>query len=327
VMLKWTRADEHQWEPFAPPMRVRLRARLEDGRIAAWDQEVVSLPHSSRPIPVRGHSNLLAAGHLEPPLPPVPPQPSRGAHAGIHRNADPIYRIPSKRIVKCFVPAGPLRASSTRGLGALANVFAIESFMDELASRAGADPFEFRLAHLDDGRSAAVLQRLRDILPPPAERASTGRGIGFARYKNAQTWCAVAVDLRIDEAPVSIRLERAWIVADAGLVIDPDGLANQLEGGFVQGASWTLKEAVQYDETGVLSVDWASYPILTFSEVPDISTVLINRPDAPALGAGEASVGPAAAAIANAIANACGLRLRDLPLTSEKLIAAMMASD
>jgi len=327
VLLKWTRADEHRWEPYAPPMRVRVRARLEAGRIVAWDQESISLPHGSRPVPVRGHSNLLAAWHLEQPLPPVPPQPARGSHAGIHRNADPIYRIGTKRIVKCFVPGGPLRASSTRGLGALANVFAIESFMDELADHAGIDPLEFRLAHLDDARSRVVLERLRDSLPPMPDHALTGRGFGFARYKNAQTWCAVAVDVRIDEAPPGIRLERAWIVADAGLAIDPDGLVNQLEGGFVQAASWTLKEWVRYDDTGVLSVDWASYPILTFSEVPEISTQIIDRRDQPALGAGEASTGPTAAAIANAIAKASGVRLRDLPLTPDKLVAAMLADD
>ena len=329
ISLKWTRADEHRFEPYAPPMRVTLRAKLDGDRIAAWDQEIVSLPHVSRSVaPVPGRSNLLAAWHLDPPQPRIPPRPGRMPHGGIHRNADPLYRFASKRIVKCFVPEGPLRASSTRGLGALANVFAIESFIDELAQRIGADPFEFRLRHLDDPRARAVLERLRAMLPvrtkdPYHGSSFCGRGIAFAQYKNAQTYCAVAVDLRVDEAPVAIRLKRAFIAADAGQAIDPDGLANQLEGGFVQAASWTLKEEVRYDATGVQSVDWATYPILAFDEVPDVTTALIDRREAPPLGAGEASVGPAAAAIANALADAVGVRLRDLPLTAEKLVAAL----
>jgi len=324
ISLKWTRADEHRFEPYAPPMRITLRAKLNGDRIAAWDQEIVSLPHVSRSVaPVPGRSNLLAAWHLDPPQPRIPARPGRMPHGGIHRNGDPLYRFASKRIVKCFVPEGPLRASSTRGLGALANVFAIESFIDELAARCRADPFEFRLRHLEDGRARAVLERLRAMLPARTSTPHRGRGIAFAQYKNAQTYCAIAVDLRIDDAPVAIRLEHAYIAADAGQAIDPDGVVNQLEGGFVQAASWTLKEEVRYDASGVQSVDWATYPILAFDEVPDVTTALIDRPESPPLGAGEASVGPAAAAIANAIADAVGARLRDLPLTAEKLVAAL----
>ncbi len=326
VLLKWTRADEHQWEPYAPPMRITVRARLDGQRIQAWDQEIVSLPHAGRPIPVRGRSNYIAAGHLENPLPRLSPRPAMAAHAGIHRNGDPLYSFATKRIVKCFVPRGPLRASSTRGLGALANVFAIESFMDELARQCGADPFEFRLAHLDDERAKAVLTRLQRGLPERPTGSLEGRGIAFAQYKNSQTYCAIAVDVKVDEAPIAIRMTRAWIVADAGLVIDPDGLANQLEGGFIQAASWTLKEAVRYDTTGIQSVDWATYPILTFSEIPTIETTLVDRPEKRALGAGEASVGPAAAAIGNAIADATGVRLRDLPLTADRLVEALQRS-
>jgi CO/xanthine dehydrogenase Mo-binding subunit len=323
ISLKWTRSDEHVWEPYAPPMRITLRARLDGAQVVAWDQEIVSLPHSGRPLPVPGHSNLLAAAHLEDPLPRVTARPARGVHVGIHRNGDPLYRFVEKRIVKCFVPSGPLRASSTRGLGAFANVFAIESFMDELALHCGQDPIEFRLAHLHDERAKNVLRSLRDWLPVRPAGQFRGRGVGFAQYKNAQTHCAIAVDLRIEEAPVAIHMERVWIVADAGLVIDRDGLVNQLEGGFIQGASWTLKEAVAYDATGVQSVDWQSYPILRFSEIPEIETRLIDQWDQPARGAGEASVGPAAAAIANAVADACGARLRDLPLTADRLVAEL----
>jgi CO/xanthine dehydrogenase Mo-binding subunit len=304
-------------------MRITLRARVEHGRIAAWDQDIVSLPHAGRPLPVRGHSNLLAAAHLETPWPRIPARPARAAHAGIHRNGDPLYAVPEKRIVKSFVPSGPLRASSTRGLGALANVFAIECFVDELARHNDEDPFAFRLRHLNDPRAIAVLKRLRALLPARTVHPFHGRGIAFAQYKNAQTYCAVAVDVAIDEAPVAIRLERAWIVADAGLVIDPDGLTNQLEGGFVQAASWTLCEAVEWNADAVTSVDWETYPILRFDRIPPIETTLIDRPECRALGAGEASVGPVAAAIGNAIADAAGVRLRDLPLTADRLVRAL----
>jgi nicotinate dehydrogenase subunit B len=323
VLLQWSRTDEHRFEPYAPPMRITLRARHDSERITTWDQEIVSLSHSGRPHPVKGHSNFLAAGELDPPLPRIPPRPARTAHAGIHRNGDPLYAFATRRIVKRFVPGGPLRASSTRGLGALANVFAIECFMDEIAGNIGADPLAFRLRHLSDPRAIAVLKRLRAMLPASRSGPFHGRGVGFAQYKNAQTYCAVAVDVAIDDAPIAIRLERAWIVADAGLAIDPDGLVNQLEGGFVQAASWTLREAVTWDEGGVTSVDWNSYPILGFADVPRIETLVLDRRECPPLGAGEASVGPAAAAIGNAIAAASGVRLRDLPLTAEKLIAAL----
>ena len=214
---------------------------------------------------------------------------------GIHRNLEPIYELPQKHLMKHLVAESPLRTSSLRSLGAFANVFAIESFVDELAHAAERDPFEFRLAHLKDPRARTVLTTLRDRAPSPSD--DLGRGIALARYKNRQTWCAILVDLRVTD-DAEIRLERALIVADAGLVIDPDGIINQLEGGFIQAASWTLKEAVDWDVEGITTRDWESYPILRFSEVPSIDTVLVDRPLERSLGAGEASTGPTPAAIA-----------------------------
>jgi CO/xanthine dehydrogenase Mo-binding subunit len=202
-------------------------------------------------------------------------------------------------------------------------VFAIESFMDELAKVAGADPLEFRLRHLEDDRGRAVLiaaaQRAGWGEPLPEW---TGRGLGFARYKNHAAYAAVVVQARVDDATARVVLERAVIASDAGEVVDPDGLENQLEGGLVQAASWTLKEQVSYDNERITSVDWDSYPILRFDEVPEIETVLLDRPGSPFLGAGEATQGPTAAAIANAVYDAFGVRLRDLPLSPERLRAA-----
>lgn len=319
VLAKWTRADEHRFEPYAPATVIDMAAHLDDdGRILHWDHAAIGLTHMGRPRPSPGHSNLQSAGWLASPTPPVPKAPLLVPEAGIHRNLEPIYNFASQRLTKHFVAEGPLRTSSTRSLGAFANVFAIESFMEECARAAGADPFEFRLAHLSNPRARAVLETLRERAPGPG---SGGRGIAVAQYKNRQAYVGLLVDLDVgDDASVS--LERAVIVADAGLVIDPDGLCNQLEGGFIQAASWTLKEQVSWDADGVASRDWETYPILTFGEIPEIETHLIDRRDEPALGAGEASTGPTPAAIANAIHDAVGVRIRDIPFTTEALRSA-----
>ena len=239
---------------------------------------------------------------------------------------EPIYDFPQQQLVKHFVAESPLRTSSLRSLGAFANVFAIESFMDELATSAEQDPFEFRLAHLTDNRARAVLEVLREQAPAIPTGNGAGRGIALARYKNRQTWCALLVDLHVtDDARVC--LDHVVITADSGLVIDPDGLINQLEGGFIQAASWSLTEEVRWDADGVTSRDWDSYPILTFSEVPTIRTHLLDRPLERALGAGEASTGPTPAAIANAIRSATGIRVRDIPFTPENLRRAAARTD
>ena len=222
----------------------------------------------------------------------------------------------------------PIRVSALRTLGAYANVFATESFLDELALAAGADPVAFRLAHLKDPRARAVIEAVAkkaDWKPGEKGDGRRGRGIGFAKYKTLATYVAVIADVEIDRASGRISVPRMWAAADAGQIINPDGLANQIEGGIIQSTSWTLKEEVKFDATEITSRDWATYPILTMAEAPSVEVELIDRPEERSLGAGEAAQGPAAAAIANAFAAATGKRLRDLPLTPARVKAVLKA--
>ena len=321
IMLKWERADEHAWEPFGSAMQIELQASLDDtGRVIYWNHETFSDTHMSRPSAHRENSRLLAAWHLQSPRPAPPVKPTPGFHTGIHRNADPIYDFADRRVVKHLVHDLPLRVSALRSLGAYANVFAIESFMDELAHSRDMDPLEFRLAHLSDNRARAVLEAATSKANSGFSSADDrhGRGLAVARYKNSKCYVAVVIDLIVDDYG-AIQLLRAVIAADAGQIVDPDGLRNQLEGGLMQSASWTLKEQVNFDDKGIVSRDWESYPILTFAEVPEIETVLIDRPDQPFLGSGEATQGPTAAAIGNAIFYAIGLRLRRIPFTQDRV--------
>ena len=316
VSIKWSRSDEHGFEPYTPAAVMDLQANVENGRIQQWRHETYSFTHNGRPRPMRGHTNLQTAWTLANPTPRVPRQPAIAHEVGIHRNLKPIYRFPDAQLIKHFVAESPLRTSSLRSLGAFANLFAIESFMDELAHHAGEDPIDFRLNHLSDPRAVRVLQTLR--AKAPAKPPGLGRGLGLARYKNQQSYCAILVDLSVSE-DAQIKLMHATICADAGLAVDPDGVINQLEGGFIQAASWTLKEAVSWDSDGVNSLDWDTYPILKFSEVPTISTHLIDARGQPALGVGEASTGPTPGAIANAVFDAVGLRVRSLPINAQQL--------
>jgi CO/xanthine dehydrogenase Mo-binding subunit len=314
VKLQWMREDEFAWEPYGPAMCIDLGATLDAaGGIASWKHELWSNGHTHRP----GRSPkpaLIAAEHLAQPFERThavdPPLPAGGSD----RNAIPLYDFPALQVVKNYVRATPRRASSLRALGAYGNVFAIESFMDELAHAAGADPIEFRLKHLKDPRGRAVLEKLRPGFKSFKKGEAKGRGIAFARYKNIGAYCAVLAEV---EAGAALRVTRLVVAADVGLVINPDGVANQLEGGAIQSASWTLKE-----EGRVGAVNWEDYPILKFSEVPAVEVLLLNN-DFPSLGAGEASQGPTAAAIANALHDALGVRVRDLPLTPERIVKAI----
>jgi CO/xanthine dehydrogenase Mo-binding subunit len=211
----------------------------------------------------------------------------------------------------------PIRVSALRTLGAYANVFAVESFMDEMAALANADPVAFRLAHLKDDRAKAVIEKVAAMAGWKAGEAgslSRGRGIGFAKYKNLAAYVAAIAEVQVDRASGKVRVSHVWAAADSGLIVNPDGLKNQIEGGIVQSTSWTLYEQVRFDKNGIQSRDWESYPIMTMLDVPKVTVELINRPGEPSKGAGEASQGPAVAAIANAVAHATGKRLRDLPL-------------
>jgi CO/xanthine dehydrogenase Mo-binding subunit/aerobic-type carbon monoxide dehydrogenase small subunit (CoxS/CutS family) len=332
VLLKWMRQDEHGWEPYAPAMKVEMQASLdEEGRIVDWNQDIYSPSHFGRPRSgPPGISGLLAAWHLQESFQAPPTAPAMGTHSGSHRNGDPLYAFARRRIVKHWLRHTPLRVSSMRGLGAYANVFAIESFMDELAHAAGIDPVTFRLQHLDDPRARAVIEaaaRKAGWYEQAPSSSGWGRGIAFARYKNRQSYVAIVVELQVDRRSGEIRLERAVIAADSGRIINPDGLSNQLEGGFVQSASLTLKEQVTWDEGGITSRDWDSYPILRFPKAPLIETVLLDRPAEPHMGAGEAAHGPTPAAIANAIFDASGLRLRHIPFTPQKVRQSATAAN
>jgi len=325
VQVQWMRDDEFAWAPCGPAMALSLRAALDaHGGIVDWEHELWSNGHSSRP----GRADdpaLLAAWHLARPhkRPSAINMPLPAGAAD--RNAIPIYDFPSQRVVNHYVREMPVRTSALRSLGAYANVFAIESFMDELAQTAGIDPIAFRLRHLKDPRGRAVIEaaawRAEWDRWKPAE--GRGHGIGFARYKNLGAYCAAVAEVEVGH---DVRVERLILAVDVGLVINPDGVINQIEGGAIQSTSWTLKEQVKLGARGIASLGWEDYPILKFSEAPVVEVELIDRPELPAVGAGEAAQGPTAAAIANAVAHALGLRMRDLPLTHERIAAAISQS-
>lgn len=328
ILLKWTREDEHAWEPYGSAMVMELRGSLDSsGKIIEWSHDTYSDTHSMRPAPGPnrlGPGRLLATRFTDPAIPPTPPQPSEGSHNGEFRNQDPLYTFSNRRIVKHMVEGLPLRVSALRALGAYGNVFALESFLDEMAEEAGVDPIEFRLRNLDDERAKAVIQAAADLLNVgPELKDGVGRGIAFAQYKNCKTYAAVGIELEVTEN-AEIKLLRAVSAADSGHVVDPNGLVMQLEGGVLQAASWTLYEEVTYDAGGVTSRDWDTYPILRFDNVPEMETVVMERPGDPFLGAGEGTSAPTVAAIANAVYNATGIRLRRLPFTPDAIKQAAL---
>jgi CO/xanthine dehydrogenase Mo-binding subunit len=324
IRLQWRRQEEFGFEPFGPAMLTDLRVRVDGaGRPTDWTAEIWSPTHVQRPL--AGAGRLLASDALPAPPPvltPTDPEEERGG--GGTRNAKPYYDIPNSRILHHLTLAPPVRTSALRTLGGLMNIFALEAMMDDLALHAGEDPLDFRLSMLSDPRARAVLEAVAEQAGW-ASRGKGGDGIGlglaFSRYKNMAAYAAVAVALRVDEA---VHLEQIWVVADAGLAINPDGICNQLEGGAIQGASMTLKEQVTMAGQGVTSLDWDSYPILKFSEIPEITAQVLNQPEQPCLGVGECSVSPTAAAIGNGVAHALGTRIRDMPLSRERIMAALL---
>ena len=325
VRVQWMRDQEHAWEPFGAAMVTRVRASLDNrGSIVDWHYEVWSNAHSTRP---GGAGNLMPAWHLERPFTQPPPEPIPQPTGGGDRNAIPLYKFANTRVVHRFIPQMPLRVSALRGLGAYMNVFSLESFMDELALAAGADPIEFRLRHLQDGRARAVIQLAAEKFgwdPTLKPHKGRGRGFAFAKYKNLAAYTAVAVELEVERETGRIGLRRCVAADDSGEIVNPDGVRNQIEGGIVQSASWTLREAVAFDETRIRSRDWSTYPILRFADLPDTVEVhVIDQPGQPFLGTGESAQGPTAAAIANAVAQATGVRIRELPLTPQRVKAAL----
>jgi nicotinate dehydrogenase subunit B len=322
VRVRWAREEEFIYEPKTTAMVVKVRALIgTDGKPTDWTQEIWSPTHNQRP---GAGGNLLGALALpNPPAPPAPNDVPESNGGGATRNGDPLYAIAARRMIHHLVIEAPVRTSSLRGLGATANVFAIESCIDELAERAGQDPVQYRLSITSDPRARAVIEKVAAMAkwdPAAKSRTGTGRGIAFARYKNRAAYSAVVVELDVDE---EIRLRHVWCATDAGLVVNPDGALNQLEGGVIQAASWVLKEQVRFDN-GVASFDWETYPVLKFSEVPEITIELINTKDEVPLGVGEVTGGPTAAAIGNAVSHALGVRIRDMPLTRERIMATLL---
>jgi nicotinate dehydrogenase subunit B len=324
IRVQWMREEEHSWEPFGPAMVTKVRAALDaSGRISSWEYDVWSNTHSTRP----GKAGNLAAGTLiAVPFAAAPAAPIPQPEGGGDRNSIPIYSIPNAKVTSRFIPRMPLRVSALRGLGAYMNVFSIESFMDELAAAAKADPVEFRLRHLEDPRA-------RDVVVKAAQRfgwtnyrreRDRGRGFAFARYKNLAAYCAIAMEVEVERETGEVRVGRIACAVDSGDVVNPDGIRNQIEGGVVQSLSWTLYESVTWDARRITSRDWARYPVVRFPAVPkSLEVDIIDRPMQPFLGTGEASQGPTAAALANAVADAVGLRVREIPLNPARVKALL----
>lgn len=329
VRLQWSHEDELAWSPFGPAMVVALNGAVDDaGRIVDWRHEFWSNPHIARPG-LQESPSLLAAWHLGKPFAQPPGIDSLpGIQPTSERNAVPIYDFPNQRVVLNALERLPVRTGTLRAIGGFLNTYAIECFMDELAHAAGVDPVELRLKHLSDERAIAVIKAARERSGFASRSRgegsrgdrTRGRGLGFARYSNEAAYAAVVVEV---EAGETIRVLRAIAVVDCGRTINPDGVKNQVEGGIVQATSWVLKEQVRFDRTRITTRTWDDYPILRFSEAPPVEVSIIDRPDEPSLGVGEAVAGPAAAAIANAVFDAIGVRVRDLPLTRERLLAAI----
>jgi nicotinate dehydrogenase subunit B len=317
VRVQLMRDQENLWEPYAPAMVTSVRAALDEhGRVAQWQYELWSGSHNERP---GNAGKLVPAWLLAKPIAPSRSEPMLQPEGGGDRNALPLYDIPNAHIVNHFLPVTPLRTSAMRSLGAHINIVTIESTMDELAQLAGTDPVAFRLAHLaNDARARAVTERAAAMFGwRPGARAGRNRGygFGFGQYKNLMAYVAIALELEFDPDRGQVRILRVSCAADCGQVVNPDGARNQLEGAIIQSTSWTLNEHLRYGPDGIKSFDWATYPILRFSGVPaKIDVAILDQPGQPFLGVAEAAQGPMAAAIANALAQATGVRRRDLPL-------------
>ncbi|MGV9798180.1 molybdopterin cofactor-binding domain-containing protein [Mycobacterium sp. NPDC003449] len=325
VRVLWSRADEMSWEPFGPAMVGDVAASVDaNGTITDWSYELWTNGHTARPGYAPRHA-LLADAHRAGAdmLPPSVDPPAERGHGGA-RNAEPYYDIARVDVAVHRLLTMPIRTSSLRSLGGHLNTFALESVIDELAGVTGRDPLQMRLAHLSDPRAREVLNTAAAAADWGARVPDGhGRGVAFCRYKNRSSYCAVVADV---EATDRLQVHRLTIAVDVGAVVNIDGVRNQIEGGAVQATSWALFEGVRFDRQSVTSTDWESYPIARFSEVPAVDVHVLDRPDEPSLGAGEATQGPVTAAIGNALADALGVRIRTLPFTPENIVAAINAA-
>jgi len=325
VRVQWSRADEMTQAPFGAAMAIDIEADLDaHNDIVGWRHATWSNGHTARP----GRASqpaLLAATEIANPFPRListnPPQANGG---GADRNSVPLYDFPAWQISSHRLLTMPIRTSALRTLGGQGNVFAIECFIDEIATARGEDPVAFRLRHLSDGRAKDVIRAAATRANwKPARASGTGHGIGFARYKNTGAYCAVVAEV---EGDADVRVKRLTIAVDVGEAVNPDGVVNQIEGGAIQATSWVLKERVRFDRARITSSSWTDYPILRFSEVPEVAVEVIQRAEIEPVGAGEAAHGPVTAAIANAVFDCLGVRVRSLPITRDSLIAAMELS-
>jgi CO/xanthine dehydrogenase Mo-binding subunit len=322
VRVQWSRADEMTHAPFGAAMAIEVEADLDaENEIVDWRHAIWSNGHTARPGRAT-QAALLAAFEMCNPFPRMVstnPPPTNGG--GGDRNSVPPYDFPSWTITSHRLLTMPIRTSALRTLGAQGNVFAIECFLDEIAAERGEDPVAIRLRHLRDERASDVIRQAASRAKwKPARKDGVGYGIGFARYKNTGAYCAVVAEI---EGAEDIRVRRLTVAVDVGEAINPDGIVNQIEGGAIQATSWVLKERVRFDRTGITSNSWTEYPILRFSEVPQVHVDVIQRPEIEPVGAGEAAHGPVTAAIANAVFDCLGVRVRSLPITRDSLIAAM----
>ncbi|MFM0188599.1 molybdopterin-dependent oxidoreductase [Paraburkholderia nemoris] len=320
VRVQWMREQEHTWDHFTPAMVTEVSASLDaSGTIVNWDYALWSSSHNERIV---NAGRLLPAQMLEKPFVPAPSVPMVQPEGGGDRNAIPLYAFPNMHVMNNFSPTMPLQTSAMRSLGAHMNVFAIETFMDELAAAAGADPVAFRLKHMQDPRARDVIRLAAEKFgwPRAPRKANHGVGFAFGKYKNLMSYVAMAVEISVVPETGQVILEHAEVAVDAGQIVNPDGIRNQIEGGLIQSTSWTLYEQLQFDTARIRSFDWSSYPILRYSAAPrSLNVHLINRPGLPFLGAAEASMGPTAGALGNALFDATGKRLRDMPLGGNNL--------
>jgi nicotinate dehydrogenase subunit B len=322
VRVQWSRADEHGWDPKGPPTVVDLRGGLDTGgRVVAWQSEfwIPKLTAITDGVP------LIAATLAG------LPQKAAINPGNVFQNSAPPYAFTNAHATCHRLETTPLRPSWIRTPGRMQNTFANEAFMDELAAAAGADPIEFRLRHMNDQRGIAVLKaaaaraRWAPRPSPNKARSGAGRGVSYVKYENVRTYVAAVAEVEADRASGAIRVKRVVVAHDCGLIINPDGVKAQIEGNVIQTVSRTLKEEIKFNRSRVTSVDWATYPILTFPEVPDVEMELINRPQEPAWGAGEPAAAVVPSAISNAVFDAIGVRLRTVPFTPDRVKAAARA--
>ena len=325
VRVQWMREDEHAWEPKGPAHLIRIRAGVDaQGKIVAWDFEDRTFPWTeSMGNPMLASREVGRKGTTE------------GFQNGTGGGGQ-IYTFDHQRVVGSLIPwiqsdPTPLRTSNLRAPGDLARVFASETFIDEIASTLGADPVKFRLRYLPENERPAEVLRAVAKQAGWQERASrksssnaskvTGRGLAIANRAN--TIVAVVAEIEVDKSNGGIAVKKITVAHDCGLIVNPDGLKNQIEGNVIQGVSRTLLEELRFDSAGVNSLHWASYPIISFKDVPDVDIVLINHLEMQPLGGGEPAIGPVPAAIANALFDAAGLRVREIPLTPQRVLSAL----